>query len=83
MDDTFVDAMSHYDPHGCEYPHHAGDPPPLFGNDGFALSLFLTNRFSVKEIIGKTAIIHDHPNDFTTQPSGNSGTKIDCGVVQR
>lgn len=83
MDDPFADAMSHYDPDGCEHPFHAGDLPSLFGNGGLALSLFLTNRFSVDEIIGRTVIIHDHPDDFTTQPSGNSGTKIACGVIRR
>ncbi len=83
MDDPFADAMSHYDPSGCEHPHHAGDLPPLFENNGFALSVFLTNRFSVGEVVGRTVIIHDHPDDFTTQPSGNSGTKIACGVVRR
>ena len=82
MDDPFADAMSHYDQSGCEHPNHAGDLPPLFGNNGFALSLFLTDRFSVKEIIGRTVIIHDRPDDFTTQPSGNSGTKIACGVIR-
>lgn len=83
MDDPFADAMSHYNPNGCEHPHHAGDLPPLFGNHGLALSVFLTNRFSVDEVIGRTVIIHDRPDDFTTQPSGNSGTKIACGVIQR
>lgn len=81
--DPFAGAMSHYDPRGCEHPYHAGDLPPLFGNNGSALSVFLTNRFSVSEIIGKTVIIHDRPDDFTTQPSGNSGTKIACGVIGR
>lgn len=83
MDDPFADTMSHYNPNNCEHPYHAGDMPPLFGNDGFALSLFLTNRFSVNEVIGRTVLIHDHLDDFTTQPSGNSGTKIACGVIQR
>ena len=83
MDDPFADAMSHYDRQDCVHPYHAGDLPPLFGSGGFALSLFLTDRFSINEVIGRTVIIHDHPDDFTTQPSGNSGTKIACGVVQR
>lgn len=82
-DDPFADAMSHYDPAGCEHPYHAGDLPPLFGNNGLALSLFLTGRFSIDEVIGRTIIIHDHPDDFTTQPSGHSGTKIACGVIHR
>lgn len=83
MEDPFADAMSHYNPGGCEHPCHAGDLPPLFGNNGYALSLFLTDRFSVNEVIGRTVIIHDHPDDFTTQPSGNSGTKIACGTVRK
>ncbi len=83
MDEPFAGAMSHYDPHGCEHPHHAGDLPPLFGSSGFALSLFLTGRFSVEEVTGRTVIIHDRPDDFTTQPSGSSGTKIACGVIRR
>ena len=83
MDDPFADAMAHFDQGGCEHPYHAGDLPPLFGNNGLALCVFLTNRFSVDEVIGKTVIIHDHPDDFTTQPSGNSGTKIACGVIRK
>lgn len=83
MDDPFAGAMSHYNPNGREHPHHAGDLPPLFENNGLALCAFLTNRFSVDEVIGRTVIIHDHPDDFTTQPSGNSGTKIACGVIRR
>ena len=83
MDDPFSDAMAHYDSGHCEHPYHAGDLPPLFGNDGVALSLFLTDRFSVDEAIGRTVIIHDRPDDFTTQPSGGAGTKIACGTVRR
>lgn len=83
MADPFSDAVSHYDPSGCEHPYHAGDLPPLFGNSGYALCAFLTDRFSVDEVIGRTVIIHDRPDDFTTQPSGNSGTKIACGPIRR
>ena len=81
--DPFADALTHYNPDNCPHPHHAGDMPPLFGCNGNAFSAFLTDRFSVDEIIGKTVIIHSSPDDFTTQPSGNSGTKIACGVINR
>lgn len=81
--DPFAGAMTHYNPKGCEHPYHAGDLSPLFGNDGFALSLFLTNRFSANEVLGKVVVIHDKPDDFTTQPSGNSGRKIACGVIEK
>lgn len=82
-DEPFPNAMSHYNPKDCEHPYHAGDLPPLFGNNGLAVSAFLTDRFLVEDIIGKVVILHDRPDDFTTQPSGNAGTKIACGVIQR
>lgn len=80
-EDPFADTMSHYNPDECSHPYHAGDLPPLFGNNGNAFAVFLTDRFNVREIIGKTIIIHSSPDDFTSQPSGNSGTKIACGEI--
>ena len=80
--DYFADAMSHYNPNDCPHPYHAGDMPPLFGCDGFAFLAFLTDRFNITDIIGKTVIIHLNPDDFTTQPAGDSGAKIACGVIQ-
>lgn len=56
--------------------------PPLFENNGYAYLSFLTNRFQIKDIVGKTVIIHDMPDDFKTDPSGNSGTKIACGIIK-
>lgn len=80
--DPFADAMTHYNPHACAHPYHAGDFPPIFGANGFGFLTFLTDRFSAEEIIGKTVILHSAPDDFTTQPSGNSGLKIGCGVIE-
>lgn len=81
-DDPFSDAKAHYNPNDCEHPYHAGDMPPLFGVNGNAISAFLTDRFAVKEVIGKAVIIHAKPDDFMTQPSGNSGEKIACGIIE-
>ena len=52
------------------------------GVNGDAFSMFITNQFTVPEVIGKTVIIHAHPDDFHTQPSGNSGEKIACGIIR-
>jgi len=79
--DPFAAAGEHYNPRGCEHPFHAGDMPPLFGNNGYAFQIFLTDRFSVNEIIGKTVIIHSGPDDFASQPGGNSGERIACGQI--
>lgn len=81
--DPFANVMTHYNPDDCPHPHHAGDLPPLFGNDGYAFMAVLTNRFDLRDIIGKTIIIHSKQDDFTTQPSGNSGEKIACGVIRK
>lgn len=79
--DCFADAGTHFNPCSCEHPSHAGDLPPLFSNNGGAYMSVLTDRITVDDIIGKTVIIHSMPDDFTTQPSGNSGEKIACGVI--
>ena len=79
--DPFADVGEHFNPDGCPHPYHAGDMPPLFGANGKAFAMFLTERFKVTEIIGRTVIIHAMPDDFETQPSGNAGEKIACGVI--
>lgn len=81
MEDPFAEALEHYNSNGCMHPYHAGDMPPLFGNNGYAYQIFLTDRFTVNEIIGKTVIIHSGPDDFVTQPGGNAGGRIACGQI--
>ena len=45
--------------------------------------LVYTDRFRPVDVIDKTVIIHDNSDDFKTQPSGNSGNKIACGVIEK
>ena len=77
----FPETGAHYDTADNIHPYHSGDLPPLFGSGGIAFSAFLTDRFKVEEIIGRTVVIHDSPDDFSTQPSGNAGLKIACGEI--
>lgn len=81
--DPLADTDGHYSFTEAPHPAHAGDLPPLFAGNGCAWMTVLTNRFTVEEIIGKTAVIHIHADDFTTQPAGNSGQKIACGVITK
>lgn len=73
---------NHYNPSKSEHPMHAGDLPPLLNNKGYAYMSFYNERFKLDEIIGKSIIIHSMRDDFTTQPSGDAGEKIACGVIR-
>ena len=79
----FQNTGAHYNPTDSAHPQHAGDFPPLLGNQGYAYSVFYDKRFTAEDIIGKSVIIHSRPDDFTTQPAGNSGNKIGCGVIKK
>lgn len=79
----FDQTGEHYNPKKQEHPFHAGDLPPLFSKSGYAWSFFYDGRLTLPEIIEKSLIIHNGRDDFTTQPSGSSGMKIGCGVIQK
>lgn len=81
--EDFADTGSHYNPAETPHPFHAGDLPPLLSCHGDAYLAVATGRFRVEDIIGRTVVIHDKADDFTTQPAGNAGTKIACGVIRR
>ena len=82
ISDEFANAKTHLNPTNCPHPFHMGDLPPLIENNGYAHMTVLINKFKIKDILGKVVIIHDSPDDFTTQPSGNSGSKIACGIIE-
>lgn len=77
----FENTRSHFNPAGNVHPMHAGDLPPLLSCEGRAFLAVLTGRFTISQILGKTVVIHDGPDDFRSQPAGNSGKKIACGVI--
>ena len=79
-EDAFTGAMGHYNPTNQPHGNHAGDFPVLFSNNGYAQMSFYTDKFAPQEVIDKTVIIHLNPDDYRTQPSGNSGKRIACGV---
>ncbi len=82
-DDPFHDTGGHYNPANAEHPRHAGDFPPLLSDNGYAYTVFYTPRLTALEMVGKTVVVHRQPDDFHTQPSGNSGEKLACGQVLR
>lgn len=78
----FAQTGNHFNPGSLPHPRHAGDLPPLLSCGGEAVMVVMTDRFSVSDVLGRTVVIHDQPDDFTTQPAGNAGTKIACGVIR-
>lgn len=74
---------NHYNPTMQPHPFHAGDLPPLLGNQGYAWMAFYDKALTIDDILRRSVIIHAQPDDFTTQPSGASGEKIGCGVIQK
>ncbi|MGP4067896.1 superoxide dismutase family protein [Halobacillus sp. B29] len=81
--DPFSSAGEHWNPDQQPHGNHAGDFPVLFSNQGRARMIFFTDRFRVKDIIGKSVIIHQQPDDYRSQPSGNAGKRIACGIIEK
>ena len=82
-DNPFESAGEHYNPTNQPHGNHAGDFPVIFSNNGYARMSFFTDKFKPKDIIGKSVIIHQNPDDYRTQPAGNAGKRIACGVIRR
>lgn len=67
--------------------HHAGDLGNLKANtSGIAKVEISTNELSLikgekNSIIGRAVIIHEKNDDLTSQPSGNAGARVACGIV--
>lgn len=79
---SFTRTGNHYTRDAELHPQHTGDMIPLLGNQGYAWCAFYDKRIVIPEIVGRSVIIHAMPDDFTTQPAGNSGDKIGCGVIR-
>lgn len=86
-------AGAHFNPasanHGApdKTPHHAGDLGNIIaGNDGRAEINVHASGLSMSgganAVQGRAFIIHAGPDDFKTQPSGNSGERVACAVIQ-
>ncbi len=88
----FSSAGNHFNPNkgkhaGPDDPYrHAGDLGNLEAeSDGKAHFEWVDNLITLdgeNGIVGKSVVVHADPDDFHTQPSGASGAKIGCGVIQ-
>jgi superoxide dismutase, Cu-Zn family len=85
-------AGGHFNPEGKPHgqhgqgTHHAGDLPSLKADaNGVAAISFESKTIRVgsgaNDVIGRGLIVHRDPDDFTTQPTGNSGPRLACAVI--
>ena len=74
-------------PHGGVHgPHHLGDMPSLKADAGgeaeYAYDIpGVLLSGGEADLMGKAVIVHANPDDYTSQPSGNAGARIACGVI--
>lgn len=80
---SFENTGMHYNPTGAVHPYHLGDLPPVLNSNGYSFMAFYDGFLEISDIIGRSLIIHENRDDFTSQPSGDSGNKIACGVIRK
>jgi Cu-Zn family superoxide dismutase len=90
------DGMStkgHFNPQGKPHAHsssserHAGDLPAITGDKSGRGKVtadidIITVTPGATSIIGRGLIVHADPDDYKTQPTGNAGARIACGVIR-
>ena len=93
----FGAAGGHYNPGGAEHGFqveggpHGGDMPNIHVPESGELTIEVFNdRVSMEEGAeatlfddnGSAVIIHANPDDYESQPSGDAGDRIACGVIE-
>ena len=91
--DDGMSAKGHFNPQGKPHGNyqstfrHAGDLPNLKSDKSGRARLqveldIITIAKGPTSIVGRGLIVHAGPDDYTTQPTGNSGGRIACGVIK-
>ena len=89
-----MSAGGHFNPTGLPHgkqgvdAHHAGDLPSLKADaSGVATFSFESTMTAigagVAGIVGRGLIVHQDPDDYKTQPTGNAGARLACAVIAR
>lgn len=95
--DKFMSAGGHFNPPGKKHGYkvqggvHPGDMPnQVVALDGFLRADIINPNVTLADgagtLFGKdgTAIvIHDRPDDYTSQPTGDAGGRIACAVIKK
>jgi len=84
-------AKGHFNPatkahgHYASEEHHGGDMPNLVadasGSAKYSAEISGLTLNGPKGVVGRSVVIHADPDDYKSQPAGNSGKRIACGVI--
>jgi Cu-Zn family superoxide dismutase len=90
----FASAGAHFNPAGVDHgnregdgPHHAGDMPnQVAGADGVAVVDLVLDDLTIgdggpNDIVGKSVVVHEQRDDYRTQPTGDAGGRLACGLI--
>jgi Cu-Zn family superoxide dismutase len=87
-----MSALGHYNPTNSQHggaqnaAHHAGDMPNIKsdanGNANYRATLTDFSLVGDQTIIGRAVVVHRDPDDYKSQPAGNSGPRIGCGLIR-
>ena len=86
-------AKGHFNPAGKAHGHHggsdrhAGDMPNLVADNGGKATLtadldMLALNEGPAGIVKRSVVIHADPDDYKSQPAGNSGKRVACGTIR-
>ena len=87
-------AGGHFNPGGQPHgrasnpQHHAGDNDNLVANaEGVAtvdahFGGVVLGGSGATDVVGKAVVVHADPDDYTSQPAGNAGARVACGVIK-
>jgi Cu-Zn family superoxide dismutase len=76
-------------PHGkpTDAAHHAGDLPNTHADPhgdatiNFTVAALELGTGGATDIFGRALVVHARRDDFSSQPAGNSGDRVACGVI--
>jgi len=87
-------AGGHFNPGGHKHgspdapEHHAGDLGNIEADSKGRAHLdqtvdFLTVADGPNAVVGRAVIVHSQEDDLQTQPTGNAGARVACGVIEK
>ena len=92
----FESAGGHFNPtdaeHGWDSPGgpHAGDLPNIYVGEGAVQIEYITDRVTLEDGAtslfdddGSAIVIHQGEDDYVSEPAGDAGTRLACGVIEK